>query len=75
MLRVDKGIRCSPPIISTVGYMIEEFLIGQLLTIASSAKMFDLNTPPLFNNLVGLSLELDHWRQAAGMVSVAHTSA
>ena len=43
--------------------MVEQLLIGQLLTIADCTEVFHLNTGHLLDDLISLSLKLDHrWR-------------
>jgi hypothetical protein len=45
--------------------MIEQLLVGQLFTISSSTKVFHLNAPPLLDDLIGLSFELNHRREVS----------
>ena len=42
--------------------MIEQLFVGKFFTVFHSAQVFNLDTPPLLNDLVGFRFELHHRR-------------
>jgi hypothetical protein len=43
--------------------MVEQFFIGQLLTVPNRTLMFHFNPVSLSNDFISPRFELNHWRQ------------